>query len=127
MFLPFPHTVHKMAARGTAHTLRRLVQIQPERGKAPYFREVEYSAVDQRYTGKHFYRKTATITILSYHEAGTLSSAAGSFYDATENHVLVVKWQRASLAKMEDYHEIKYLKRNQGADHPRRLHHAGSR
>ena len=23
---------------------------------------------------------------------------------------------------MEDYHEIKYPKRNQGADHPRRLH-----
>ena len=46
-------------------------------------------------------------------KAGALPSVAGSFYDATENHVLVVKWQRASLAKMEDYHEIKYPKRNQ--------------
>ena len=34
MFLTYPHTVRRIAARGTAHTLRRLVQIQPERGKA---------------------------------------------------------------------------------------------
>ena len=102
-------------------------RIQPERGKAPYFREVEYSASDQRYVGNHFYRKTAFAQISPLTKAGALPSVAGSFYDATENHVLVVKWQRASLAKMEDYHEIKYPKRNQGADHPRRLHHAGSR
>ena len=30
MFLTYPHTVRRIAARGTAHTLRRLVQIQPE-------------------------------------------------------------------------------------------------
>ena len=80
-----------MAARGTAHTLRRLVQIRPERGKAPYFREVEYSASDQRYVGNHFYRKTTFMQISPLTKASALPSAAGSFYDATKNHVLVVK------------------------------------
>ena len=91
MFLTYPHTVRRIAARGTAHTLRRLVQIQPERGKAPYFREVEYSASDQRYVGNHFYRKIAVIQISPLIAVGALSSAAGSFYDATENHVLTPK------------------------------------
>ena len=44
MFLTYPHTVRRIAARGTAHTLRRLVQIQPERGKAPY-EDIERQAV----------------------------------------------------------------------------------
>jgi hypothetical protein len=91
MFLTYPHTVCRIAARGTAHTLRRLVQIQPERGKAPYFREVEYSASDQRYVGNHFYRKTAFAQISPLTKAGALSSAAGSFYDATENYALTPK------------------------------------
>ena len=91
MFLSYPHTVRKIAARGTAHTLRRLAQIQPERGKAPYFREVEYSAADQRYARNYFYRKTAFAQISPLTKAGALPSVAGSFYDATENHVLVVK------------------------------------
>lgn len=82
--------VRRIAARGTAHTLRRL-QIQPERGKAPYFREVEYSASDQRYVGNHFYRKTAFAQISPLTKAGALSSAAGSFYDATGNHALTPK------------------------------------
>ncbi|WP_418854878.1 hypothetical protein [Ruthenibacterium lactatiformans] len=91
MFLPFPHTVHRIAARGTAHTLHRLVQIQPERGKAPYFREVEYSDSDQRYGRNYFYRKTAFAQISPLTKAGALSSAAGSFYDATGNHALTPK------------------------------------
>ena len=91
MLLTFPHTVHRIAVRGTAHTLRRLVQIQPEQGKAPYFREAEYSASDQRYAGNHFYRKTAFAQISPLTKAGALPSAAGSFYDATGNHALTPK------------------------------------
>ena len=91
MFPPYPNTVHRIAARGTAHSLRRLAQIQPERGKAPYFREVEYSAADQRYARNHFYRKTAFAQISPLTKAGALSSASGSFYDVTENHALTPK------------------------------------
>lgn len=50
-----------------------------------------YSAVDQRYAGSHFYRKTAFAQISPLTKASVLPSVAGSFYDATENHVLVVK------------------------------------
>lgn len=49
------------------------------------------SAVDQRYAGNHFYRKTAFAQISPLTKAGALPSVAGSFYDATENHVLSIK------------------------------------
>ena len=91
MFLYYPHTVHKIAARGTVHTLRRLAQIQPEQGKVPYFSEVEYSAVDQRYAWNHFYRKIAFAQISPLSNAGVLPCAAGSFYNATKNHALTPK------------------------------------
>ena len=103
MFLFYPYTVRRMAAHGTTYRLQHFVTIQPEQWKVPHFCEVEYSAVDQRYAGNHFYRKTAFAQISPLTKAGALPSAAGSFYDATENHVLSIKWQRASLAKMEEY------------------------
>ena len=103
MFLFYPYTVRRMAAHGTTYRLQHFVTIQPEQWKVPHFCEVEYSAVDQRYAGNHFYRKTAFAQISPLIKAGALPSVAGSFYDATENHVLSIKWQRASLAKMEEY------------------------
>jgi hypothetical protein len=41
--------------------------------------------------GNHFYRKTAFAQISPLTKAGALSSAAGSFYDATGNHALTPK------------------------------------